>query len=135
MASRGIVAGAAAGLAVLALAGAWFGNKAEAQHRLEARAQAMTGGDPGRGRAAIARRPCGGCHQIPGVRGARGKVGPPLSGFAGRAYIGGRPPNTPENLVAWIADPHAFDPESAMPPMGIGEAEARNIAAYLYTLE
>jgi cytochrome c2 len=134
MARRGLIAGAAAGLAILALAGGYLGNKAEARHRLEERVKAMTGGDPERGQAAIAKRPCGGCHQIPGIRGAKGKVGPPLAGFAGRAYIGGRPANTPENLVRWIRDPHAFDPETAMPPMGIGEPEARDIAAYLYTL-
>jgi cytochrome c len=135
MARPGLIGAAVAGVAVLALAGGYFGNKAEAKHRLELRVKALTGGDPDEGRATLAKRPCGGCHQIPGVRGARGKVGPPLAGFAGRAYIGGRPANTPENLVAWIRDPHTFDPESAMPPMGIGEAEARDIAAYLYTLQ
>jgi cytochrome c2 len=135
MARRGVLIG------LLALAGAglvglsFAANEVESGRRLEARARTLTGGDPDAGREAIQRRPCGGCHEIPGVPGARGKVGPPLTHFAGRVYIGGRAQNTPENLILWIQNPHLFDPRSAMPPMGIGEAEARDIAAYLYTLE
>jgi cytochrome c1 len=71
---------------------------------------------------------------IPGVTGAKGSVGPPLTKFAGRAYIAGRAANSPDALVRFLEDPHTIDPESAMPNMGIGEAEARDIAAYLYTL-
>src|SRR6185436_5859077 len=78
----------------------------QARHKVEARAAAQTGGDSARGAAAIAARGCGACRQIPGVAGAQGKVGPPLSGFAGRGYIAGRAPNTPDNLVGWIIDPH-----------------------------
>jgi cytochrome c1 len=102
--------------------------------RLKVHAEAVTGGDADAGREVLARRPCGGCHAIPGVRGALGAAAPSLSGFAGRAYIDGRLPNNPDNLVAWIMDPHAIDPQNAMPSMGIGRAEARNMAAYLYTL-
>lgn len=127
------------GLATLAVAAAiavgFFANHLEARQRLEARAHALTGGDPRAGRAAVSIRPCGGCHEIPGVAGASGKVGPSLKGFSGRLYIGGRRNNTPDNLVQWIMNPHAIDPQSAMPPMGIGEREARDIAAYLYTLK
>ena len=103
--------------------------------RVKVHAEATTGGDADAGREALARRPCGGCHEIPGVRGAQGKVGPSLSGFAGRAYVDGRLPNNPDNLVAWIVDPHAIDPPNAMPATGVGPAEARNMAAYLYTLD
>jgi cytochrome c2 len=119
---------------VLAIGGGLGANQIEARQRLEARVHALTGGDAQAGRIAIAHRPCGGCHEIPGVDGAQGRVGPPLTHFAGRAYIGGRADNTPDNLVRWIEDPHTVDPDSAMPPMGIGPTEARNIAAYLYTL-
>lgn len=109
-------------------------NDAVDARRLATHADAMTGGDAEIGREALAQNPCGGCHEIPGVRGARGKVGPSLSGFAGRAYIDGRLTNSPDNLVAWIVDPHAIDPQSAMPTMGISQADARDMAAYLYTL-
>jgi len=93
-----------------------------------------TGGDPARGEKAIADRHCGACHVIPGVRGARGVVAPPLTQFALRTYIAGRVPNTPSNLVAWIRNPHQIDPGNAMPALGLSDPEARDVAAYLYTL-
>jgi cytochrome c2 len=101
--------------------------------RLEARAAALTGGDPAAGARAIKARSCGGCHQIPGVAGASGTVGPPLASFAGRGYIAGRLVNSPENLEHWIQAPHAVDPETAMPETGVGHREAADIAAYLYS--
>jgi cytochrome c len=126
--------GLAAAAVVVAIAGGFAANQIEARQRLLDRAHAVTGGNPDTGRAALAEGPCGGCHQIPGVRGAKGKVGPPLSGFAGRVYIAGRLNNTPDNLIAWIENPHAIDPQSAMPPMGVSAGQARDMAAYLYTL-
>jgi cytochrome c2 len=123
-----VAAAAAIGVGVVA-------NDAIDRRRLEVHAEAMTGGDASAGREALARRPCGGCHEIPGIRGAQGKVGPSLSGFAGRAYVDGRLTNSPDNLAAWIVDPHAIDPQNAMPSTGVGPAEARNMAAYLYTLD
>jgi cytochrome c1 len=42
--------------------------------------------------------------------------------------------NTPANLVAWLVNPAGIDPLTAMPASGVNEAEARDIAAYLYTL-
>jgi cytochrome c2 len=104
------------------------------RQRSEAHARAMTGGEPQAGKLALGQAPCGGCHQIPGVAGAVGKVGPSLAGWSGRVYIDGRLRNTPDNLVAWIVDPHAIDPQSAMPATGVTPREARDMAAYLYTL-
>lgn len=75
---------------------------------------------------------CAGCHQIDGVPAARGLVGPSLVGVASRIYLGGVVPNSRENMVSWIVDPRAFSPKTAMPVTGIGEAEAREVAAYLY---
>ena len=121
--------------AVIAAAAGVVANDAIDARRLKVHAQAMTGGDANAGREALARRPCGGCHEIPGVRGAQGKVGPSLSGFAGRAYVDGRLTNSPDNLVAWIVNPQAIDPQNAMPATGVGQAEARDMAAYLYTLD
>jgi cytochrome c1 len=37
--------------------------------------------------------------------------------------------------VAWIRNPPAIDPLTAMPASGLGEAAARDVAAYLYTLD
>lgn len=133
MASKLLIGGAAAAVIAVVAVGGVVADRIESRARLEERVAAMTGGDPDRGRQSVMRRACGGCHSIPGVPGAEADVGPPLEHFARRAYIGGRLTNAPDNLVRWIMNPHAVDPESAMPPMGIGEAEARDIAAFLYT--
>jgi cytochrome c1 len=94
----------------------------------------FTGGDAARGKQAIRRNACPTCHVIPGISEAKGLVGPPLDRFGDRVYVGGVLPNTPDNLVAWIIDPPSIAPLTAMPPSGVDEAEARDIAAYLYTL-
>jgi cytochrome c1 len=91
-------------------------------------------GNPARGRASLDGFGCGACHLIPGVKGANGLVGPPLTMFARRAYIAGQLPNEPENLVRWIQDPQAVEPGTAMPNLGVGSGVARDMAAYLYTL-
>jgi cytochrome c1 len=95
----------------------------------------VPGGDPERGAATIHRYGCGACHKIPGIPGAIGIVGPPLAKMAERGYVGGILANTPENLIRWLLDPPRVDPTTAMPNMGLSEAEARDIAAYLYTLK
>jgi len=77
---------------------------------------------------------CVGCHTIPGVTGSNSHVGPPLAGLARRATIAGRLLNTEDNLVRWIREPQAIKPGSAMPDMGVSEAHARQMAAYLATL-
>jgi cytochrome c len=69
------------------------------------------------------------------VRGANGLVGPPLDRIGARIYLGGALTNTPENLIRWIRDPRGVDPRTAMPSLGVGEQDARDIAAYLYTLQ
>lgn len=92
------------------------------------------GGDPDRGARAMIGHGCGACHTIPGVTGARGSVGPHLEGFADRAYVAGVLPNEPGGLVRWLVDPVAHSPMTAMPDLGVTEAEARDMAAYLYTL-
>lgn len=95
----------------------------------------VPGGDPKRGRLTLqSGYGCGACHVIPGVPGAIGKVGPPLTDWAERAFIAGNLPNTPENLVRWVRYPQAVEPGTAMPDLGVSEPDARDIAAYLYTL-
>ena len=51
-----------------------------------------------------------------------------------RVYIAGVVTNTPDNMVRWIVDPPSIDPQTAMPVTGISIAEARDVAAYLYSL-
>ena len=91
--------------------------------------------DVERGRAALERFECGACHVIPGVRGAESFVGPPLDGFGRRVQLAGRFANSPEVLVRWLLDPPAMKADTAMPAVGVSESDARDIAAYLYTLE
>jgi cytochrome c len=96
-------------------------------------ASSHTGGDPQRGRTAIRAYGCHSCHTIPGVRGADAVVGPSLDRVAVRQFVGGQP-NTPENLMRWIRDPRSVHPHTPMPALGVTEGDARDIAAYLYTL-
>jgi len=93
-----------------------------------------TGGSAHRGAEVIQRYNCGACHLIPGVPGARGKVGPPLLFFSDRTFIAGEVPNTTENLIRWVRSPQSIEPNTAMPNLGLSEQEARDVAAYLYTL-
>jgi cytochrome c2 len=97
-------------------------------------AQLVPGGDPARGRELIAVYGCGGCHSVPGVPGASGAVGPPLDGFGDRGFIAGSLRNEPEALMRWIRAPQAVEPGTVMPDLGVGQRQARHIAAYLYTL-
>jgi cytochrome c1 len=87
-----------------------------------------------RGIAVIDRYHCGACHRIPGVVGAQGTLAPPLDAFARRGFVAGVLPNTPENLQRWLRDPPAVDPLTAMPRLGLSDADARDAAAYLLTL-
>jgi mono/diheme cytochrome c family protein len=94
----------------------------------------IAGGDVDRGRRLIERYECGSCHDIDGIRGADGVVGPPLTRYAQRVLLAGIVPNAPRTLVPWLMDPAALDPDTAMPNLGITDPEARDIATYLYTL-
>jgi cytochrome c len=96
--------------------------------------QRVDGGEPVRGERALMRYGCGSCHVVPGVPAAVGRVGPPLTDFADRAYVAGRLRNEPAALVRWIRDPQGVEPGTAMPNLDVTDADARDIAAYLYTL-
>ena len=91
-------------------------------------------GDPRRGALALTQYACSACHTIPGISGSHPQVGPPLAGIARRSLIAGRLANTPQNMVRWLTRTHEVDPRSAMPPMGMSEQDARDMAAYLATL-
>lgn len=94
----------------------------------------VEGGDAARGRRLAGDFGCARCHTIPGLRDANGNVGPPLTRFADRTYVAGMLRNEPANLVRWLMHPQSVVPGNAMPEMGISEQQARDLAAYLYTL-
>ena len=100
----------------------------------DALAQGINGADPVNGRRLLYSYSCGSCHVIPGVAEADGTIGPPLGGFGSHVYVAGLQQNTPENLARWIARPQEVQPGNAMPDLGVTEQQARDIAAYLYTL-
>ena len=91
-------------------------------------------GDPKAGAGMIMQLGCGHCHSVPGVEGADGEVGPPLENIGRRKILAGFIANTPSNMVAWLLSPQAAVPGNAMPDMGLTKRQARDIAAYLYTL-
>ena len=88
-------------------------------------------GDSHRGAAAIEGYGCTGCHTIPGIRTATGRVGPNLADLRDRTFLAGMLPNTPDNLVMWIQNPQEIAPGTAMPSLGVTDSEARDIAAFL----
>jgi cytochrome c1 len=92
-------------------------------------------GDAAQGKVWAGRMGCGSCHYIPGLENANGLVGPPLTHFAQRTMVAGVLANTPPNLVQWIKEPQVVVPGNAMPTQGLTESQARDIAAYLYTLD
>lgn len=96
---------------------------------------APRGGDPDAGHRAAQNYLCATCHVIPGIVGADRHVGPPLTGMGKRLTIAGVIPNTPDNMVRWLQDPQQIDPLSAMPALGLSDRDARDIAAYLATLD
>jgi cytochrome c len=105
-----------------------------APERAQREAAGATGGDPARGTQAIAIRGCGSCHEIEGIPGARATVGPALDRLAFRGALPGGLPNTTPNLIRWIRFPQQVSPGSAMPDLNIPAQEARDIAAYLYSI-
>jgi cytochrome c1 len=95
------------------------------------RAPAGTAGDAARGRIALAQYGCRACHMIPGVTGSTVYVGRPLEDMAKRPIIAGTLPNDQANLVRWIRNPQAIDPQTAMPVLGVSERDALDMSAYL----
>jgi cytochrome c1 len=88
--------------------------------------------DPQAGLAAIERAGCGSCHTIPGLYWPKGQAGPDLHGLDRRTLIAGQLPNRPDVLAAFVRNAPALVSQTGMPAMPVSEAEARDIAAYLY---
>jgi cytochrome c len=92
-------------------------------------------GDPNVGRMLFEQRGCGGCHTLRGLPSAVGVAGPRLDNTAVRPTIAGdQISNTPDNMARWIFDPPSIKPSSTMPAVGVTEQEARDLAAFLYSL-
>ena len=92
-------------------------------------------GNADHGKELIAQYGCTACHNVPGVKGPRGMVGPPLEHIATRTYLAGKFQNTPPTMTKWLQNPQAMDPSNAMPNLGVTPKDAEDITAYLYTLK
>jgi cytochrome c2 len=103
------------------------------REQLRTHAVAATGGDPRRGEALFIQYGCGSCHTLKNVREATGMVGPSLDGVGMRVIIAGHLANNPDNMQKWIRDPQHVSPGTAMPDLNVGEGDARDITAFLYT--
>jgi cytochrome c2 len=90
--------------------------------------------DPNHGKQLIGQYGCTTCHIIPGVDGT-GMIGPSLEHVATRPVIAQKIPNTPQSMAGYIQNPLASNPQNEMPNLGVKPDEARDIAAYLYTLK
>jgi cytochrome c oxidase subunit 2 len=75
------------------------------------------------------------CHAIAGTA-AGARAGPDLTHLASRTTLAAATlANTPENLGAWIDDPHAFKPGTNMPAHAFSAADRDALVAYLGTLQ
>ncbi|KAK0331033.1 hypothetical protein LTR94_030501, partial [Friedmanniomyces endolithicus] len=92
-------------------------------------------GDPAKGLTVVREVGCAACHNIPGVAWPKGRSGSNLAGFGARPMIAGRLPNQPDVLMAWLIDAPSLDPQTAMPALPLTKDQARDVAAYLYTLD
>jgi cytochrome c2 len=118
-------------LAPAVLAAAGCGPAAPVDQRF----RSVPNSDLQRGRQLMGHYQCGSCHAVPGVPRAATTAAPALEGFGRRSYIAGRLPNGPLMLQRWLQDPPAMVPGTTMPRLGIPEQDARDIAAYLLSLE
>ena len=100
-------------------------------------ASSATGGpaDSARGKIALQQYACVSCHVIPGVVAANNPVGPSLAAIGSRKYLAGVLPNTSDNMVRWLRAPQQVAPNTAMPDLGVTQADARDMAAFLETLK
>jgi cytochrome c2 len=92
----------------------------------------VTGGSPARGKIAIQHYGCIACHTIDGIE-SQALVGPPLTRMASRSYLAGNLTNNAPNMIHWIQKPREIHKDTAMPDVGVTDADARDIASYLYS--
>lgn len=99
-------------------------------------AAAASTGNARNGLALISQYGCGTCHVIPGAEGATGSLGPSLATMGSQQTLAnGQIKLTPAVLAQYIQEPASVYPQSTMPPLGMPDSEANDIAAYLLTLK
>jgi cytochrome c1 len=91
--------------------------------------------DVANGRRLVTAKGCVACHTFPDVTWPRGRLGPSLEAFGRQGLIAGRLPNQPGVLMQFVRNAPALVPGTAMPATTMSDQEARDVTAYLLTLE
>ena len=113
-------------------------SKSSSSSKPPASPAASIGGDATAGRQLFVTKGCVACHKAPGVPEATGIVGPDLRGIGSpdtRSKIATLLDNTPENMKRWLLDPPSVKPGTSMPNLGLSDAEATNLTAFMETLK
>ena len=75
---------------------------------------------------------CVGCHSLQAYQAPTGMVGPNLANVGARSWIAaGTLPNTDANLAQWIQYPQTVKHGVLMPNLGVTDAEAKALVAFL----
>jgi cytochrome c oxidase subunit 2 len=86
------------------------------------------------GRTAFLAQSCVNCHRVRGTS-AQGRYAPDLTHLMSRQTLAsGMIPNSPENLLRWVADPQPIKPGCLMPAFGLTDRQREDIVRYLLTL-
>ncbi len=97
-------------------------------------AQTATGPDTAAGHKLFSSKGCVQCHSLNAVKFNKNLLGPNLANVGARRYIAaGTLPNTDANLAHWIQHPWSVKHGVLMPELGLSDADARTLAAYLRT--
>jgi cytochrome c1 len=84
------------------------------------------------GEKLFASKGCVACHSLQAVDAPKGMVGPNLANVGARSYIAaGTLKNTDANLTRWIRDPQGVKKGVLMPNLGLTEADAQALVAFL----
>lgn len=107
-----------------------------------AKAPELAGADLGSGRKLLETKGCGSCHAFSGVAALAASAPPPMDPKAfARAHAlapdlrAARTRTTAAKLVRWLRDPKAVKPDTDMPKIDLTANEARDLAAYILTVE
>lgn len=103
---------------------------------------AIAGADLGKGRQLLDTKGCGACHVFTGVAAIVNSPPPAMDGrelerahrLAPDLRVA-RERMSAAKMVAWLADPRAVKPDSAMPKIALAAAEVRDLAGYIMTAE
>jgi cytochrome c2 len=113
----------------------------EADAPVAAEPPELKGADLGKGRQLVEAKGCGSCHVFTGAP-IQASAPPSMDPREfDRAFKLApdlrvtRERTTPARLLAWLEDPKAVKPDSAMPKIALTPAEAKDIAAFLWSAE